>query len=312
MNRSAIRTGAFVAIFILAASRPGTTLAQVIVPPQPSNLVLVSVDAQVVFDSVSNLYTYTYRVSSSAASPQEVWFFAVRFSGSVVNPAAPPGWSGFVHRDRPIVSWAATDIGQLPPDFVDDGNVVPSPFQIKPGQTLDGFSFQSPDPPGGNQFFAEGFTKIPAVTEDVGELPQQGAEVQDFTVSSFSGVTVSPTPVSSTPFAGGRRPAVDTFLVFVNIADGDTRPAPAAIVVKFAPNGETVDRSTFRATLNRVDVTAAFVPTSGGSGDLVAIFDLGSSPLQTGRNVLLTTVEGIVPDTTRTAPDVDRLTFIVQ
>jgi len=34
--------------------------------------------------------------------------------------------------------------------------------------------------------------------------------------------------------------------------------------------------------------------------------------LQTGRNVLLTTVEGIVPDTTRTAPDVDRLTFIVQ
>jgi hypothetical protein len=33
MNRSAIRTGAFVAILILAASTPGTTLAQVIVPP---------------------------------------------------------------------------------------------------------------------------------------------------------------------------------------------------------------------------------------------------------------------------------------
>ncbi|HXH83400.1 MAG TPA: hypothetical protein VNN07_10775 [Candidatus Tectomicrobia bacterium] len=251
-------------------------------------------------------------MSNSAASPQEIWFFALQLNGEIQNPGAPPGWSVFVNRDRPIVSWGATEIGQLPPEHVDDGNIVPSPFQIKPGQTLGGFSFQSPDPPAGNRFFVEGFTKLPAVTEDVGELPRGGEELEDFTMPSVSGMTVSPSRVSPTPFPCGRRPAVDTFLVFTNIADGDTRPAPLAVIVKFGPNGETVDRSTFRATLNRIDVTGAFVPTAGGSGDLVAVFALGSSPLQVGRNVLLTTVVGTVPETTRTAPDVDRLTFFVQ
>jgi hypothetical protein len=190
--------------------------------------------------------------------------------------------------------------------------VVPSPFQIKPDQTLNGFTFQSPDPPSASQFFAEGFTKLPQVTDDVGELPQGGQEILDFTANSFVGSVVAPAPIpAGAEFAGGRRPAVDTFLVFVNIVDGDTRLAPVAIVVKFGPNGETVDRSTFRATLNRQDVTNAFRP-GAGVGDLVAVFDFGSSPLELGRNVLLTTVSGIVPGTTRSANDVDRLTFFVQ
>lgn len=291
--------------------------ADVIVPPQPANQLTAFVDADVTFESASGLYTYTYKVMSAPSSIQEIWFLALEFSGTVtrniVNSASPRGWSFDVHDNRPIVSWGATEVGPLPPDFVDDGNVVPSPFQIKPGQTLAGFSFQSPDPPDTATFYAEGFTKLPQVTGDVEELPQGGQGVLDFTQNSFVGTIVGPKSIAgTTPFEGGRRPAVDDFLVFLNIAKGETKAAPVAIVIKFALNGETVVRSTFHATLNRIDVTSAFVPSGGTNGDLVGIFNLGSSPLQPGRNVLITSVDGIVPGTTRTASDVDRLVFDVQ
>jgi len=159
-------------------------------------------------------------------------------------------------------------------------------------------------------FFAQGETLLPQVDEEDDDvLPE---EPLDFTQDSFTGSTVGPVPVDETQFfTGGRRPAVDSFLVFLNLADGDSRTAPMAVVVKFGIGGETVNAATFRATLNGTDVTASFVP-NGQPGELVGVFDLGTSPLATGRNVLLTSVDGTVPGTTKTATDTDRLTFTVQ
>lgn len=299
---------------MLAGSLASMAEAQVIVPPEPANLLDVLVDADVRFDGSSGLYVYSYRFTSLATSTQEVWFFAIRLTGSVAaavqNPTSPPGWA-FSSQTGGIITWAATDVGPLPPDFVDDGNVVPSPFQLKPGQTLGGFGFQSPDPPDTVSFFAEGFTKLPQVTGDVEELPQAGQDIPDFTQNSFIGTTSGPVSIAGRPpFRGGRRPAVDGFLVFANISKGETKNAPVAIVINFSQNGEQVDRTTFHASLNGIDVTQAFQP-GGSRGDLIAVFDLGSSPLQVGRNVLITSVEGVVPGTTRTASDVDRLTFTV-
>lgn len=149
---------------------------------------------------------YLYRVTSDPTSIQEIWFFALEFNGKIVDTSvtSPQGWTFGDHDDRPIISWAATE-GPVPSDFIDDGNVPPSPFQIKPGQTLGGFSFRSPDPPATARFFAEGFTKLPQVTEDVGELPQEGEEVLDFTENSFTGFTSAPTAITGQPFLGGRR-----------------------------------------------------------------------------------------------------------
>jgi hypothetical protein len=65
----------------------------------------------------------------------------------------------------------------------------------------------------------------------------------------------------------GRRPAVDTFLVFLNLVNGDTKSAPVGIVIRFGPNGETVDQTTFHATLNGTDVTASFLPGSQAGHD---------------------------------------------
>ncbi len=295
-------------LFSVSASQ-----AQVIIPPQPANLVDVVVDADVRFNGATGLYEYSYRLTSLATSVQEVWFFVLQLPSSVAagvtNPRSPVGWS-FASSDRGFISWAATE-GPIPPDSVDDGNVDPSPFQLTPGQTLAGFGFDSPDAPDTVTFFAQGFTKLPQVTNDPEELLQAGQVLLDFTQNSFSALTSGPVSTAGRPpFRGGRRPAVDGFLVFANIAKGETKHAPVAIVINFSADGEQVDQSTFHASLNGIDVTAAFQP-GGNHGDLIAVFDFDSSPLQVGRNVLLTTVDGIVPGTTRTASDTDRLTFTV-
>lgn len=53
-----------------------------------------------------------------------------------------------------------------PPNYVDDGNLIPSAFQLKPGQTLGGFSFRSPYGPNRINFIAQPFKLLPAVPAD--------------------------------------------------------------------------------------------------------------------------------------------------
>ncbi|RJR44998.1 MAG: hypothetical protein C4567_03730 [Deltaproteobacteria bacterium] len=300
-----------VAGFIIPALIVAMASGQVIVPPTPANQLSVLVSANVTYNSSSALYTYTYTLTNADTSEQKAWMFALQLDSGVENPTSPAGWTFAQHDDRPIVSWAATDTGLLPPDFIDDGNLPPSPFSIVPGETLTGFELDSPDPPGNVPFFIQGETKLAQVATDTGDLPMEGVEIRDFTENSYTGFTVGPVPLDQSQFyTGGRRPAVDGFLVFLNLANDEVRTSPVGIIIKFAINGESVDQSTFHATLNGTDVTGSFLPGSQ-SGELVGIFHLGTSPLVTGRNVLVTGVNGIVPETTRTATDVDRITFTV-
>lgn len=300
-----------VVLFALALLAPGVT-AQVVVPPTPANQLSVSVATNVTYDSTAGLYTYSYTLTNAGTSVQPAWLFALQLNGTATNSAAPNGWSSMVHDDQPLISWAATDVGTLPSDYVDTGNIPPSPFVIAPGAVQSGFQLVSPDPPGTVSFFAQGDTLLTQVAEDTGDLPQEGQEVPPLTADSFTGSTVGPVALdASQVFFGGRRPAVDTFLVFLNLASGDTKTAPVGVVIQFGINGETVDPTTFSATLNGTDVTKLFAP-GPNANQMTAIFSPGTTPLVTGKNVLITSVSGIVPGTTRTANDVDRVTFTVQ
>lgn len=57
--------------------------------------------------------------------------------------------------------------------------------------------------------------------------------------------------------------------------------------------------------------TAAFLPVPADSADLVGVFELISSPLREGKNVLLTNVQGVTASGQR-AKDTDRITFTVE
>ena len=94
---------------------------------------------------------------------------------------------------------------------------------------------------------------------------------------------------------------MDGFLYFVGLQHQDTKVAPVAIDIAFAKNGEVVFTETFKATLNNVDVTRFFGrprTTNGARCSCSAMARL----LKEGRNVLLTTIEGVVPGTNCAPP----------
>src|ERR1051325_9418048 len=158
-------------VVVLAAA---ASTAQVIVPVTPANQLSVTVSTTVTFNSATGLYTYAYILTNAAASQQAAWLFAIQFNGPGDSPSGPAGWTFAQHDDRPIVSWAATETGPLPPDYVDDGNVPPSVYTIAPGASLSGFQLVSPNPPGNVPFYIQGETKLPQAAGDVGDFPLEG------------------------------------------------------------------------------------------------------------------------------------------
>lgn len=297
-------------IILIGLTLEESARAQILIPVQDQSRVDVTISVNVQFDTATGLYTYDYQVASSNLSEQDVWSFAVEADAEIENIQSPAGWSAQRFFDKPITDWTATVVEPLPPDYVDDGNLPPSPFDINPGETLGGFSFQSPEPPTTVIFYAQGFALLPtSVSEDDFDLAE--IEIPTALENSFIGSTVGPGLDDNIIFTGGRRPSVDGFLGFVGLAgDRETLLRPVTMVVRFGVNGETVDTSTFHAELNRVDVTGSFTPT-GNADEMLAVFELAASPLVVGRNVLATSVEGTVPGTTRSAADTDRLTFFV-
>jgi hypothetical protein len=307
-ERDAVRKPGFLAIMLALSCVTATpAAAAIIVPVIDRSQVDVTVSVDVQFDALTGLYTYSYELTSGLGSVLDVESFAVETNAEVLNAQAPAGWDPGPFDDQPLFDFAAVQVQPLPPDYVDTGNIPPSAVSIKPGETLGGFSFQSPEGPTTVLFYAQGYAPAPqADSEDDFE----GIHIPTFTENSFIGSTVGPGRDDGVTFAGGRRPSVDGFLGFVGINDRDTLSPPAVLSLRFAVNGETVDIPTFTAQLNRVDVTGSFQPTGNGD-ERVAIFDLAASPIVVGRNVLFTSVEGIVPGTTRTASDGDALTFFI-
>lgn len=307
-ERDAVRKPGLLAIMLaLSCVSAAPAAADIIVPVIDQSRVDVTVSLDVRFDALTGLYTYNYELSSGPGSELDVEFFGVETNAEVLNAQVPAGWDSGDVADTPIFFFSAVQVEPLPPDYVDTGNIPPPLFSIKPNETLGGFSFQSPEGPTTVLFYAQGYAPVPqADSEDDFE----GIDIPIFTENSFIGSTVGPGRDDGVVFAGGRRPSVDGFLGFVGVNDRDTLILPVVLSLRFAVNGETVDTSTFTAQLNRVAVTGSFQPTGNGN-EMVAVFDLADSPIVVGRNVLLTSVDGIVPGTSRTASDGDALTFFI-
>lgn len=280
----------------------------VLIPPESGDRLSVQIESSVEKDAGTHLYSYSYEIYNDSPSLQELWMVLIEVQDEVYEASTPHGWSFDFDADDMEVSWAATDLGPDVPDDTDAWTFPPSPYQINPGEHLDGFSFKSASPPQEVRFFAQGYKPVP-VAESEEDFEAEGYEIKRFKEDSYQGTTVG--PMSQLAYTGNRRPAVDGFLGFTNVGNKDSFNAPIVIGVKFALGGETVDRDTFSATLNRIDVTSFFVEDPLFPGDLVANFDIDNSPLQLGENVLRTFVTGIVPGTNRSAADTDDLRFTV-
>jgi hypothetical protein len=131
--------------------------------PTPPNRVQVTVNASVAFDGASGLYTYRYTVVSDRNSLQPVSDFAVDFASPISHVMNPQGWTNGTFADRATIGWSATVAAPLPPGVPDTGQLPHGLFEILPGRSIDGFSFQSPFPPGPVNFYVLGFIDIPVV-----------------------------------------------------------------------------------------------------------------------------------------------------
>jgi hypothetical protein len=260
-----------------------------------------------VYDSSTGLWRYTYALRNGADAQQDILTFEIRFNGPASEISSPPAWHSLNFPPPaaiPGISWNA----ELPTDYSAGYLVGPSPAQIPQGDSLSGFVVTSPFPPGYARTYVQGFAGVPLLPDS---LSYEDYETPEDTLNAQRGWTLGPTRYLKVVTGGNRRPAVDGFLGFMNLAvSGSIVRNPAPIALKFSLNGETVFRETLKVELNGVDVTTAFYPSPTDGADLVGVFRIGSSALQAGKNVLLTSVEGLTAAGQRTK-DTDRITFTV-
>lgn len=104
---------------------------------------------------------------------------------------------------------------------------------------------------------------------------------------------------------GGQRPRdVNRFLTYTSPGQSATTlPMGTTSYPLLLFYGTTIIPSSFTAQLNGVDITALFHPATG-SGEMIPL------DLQQGRNVLVLSIDGNLPN--RVATDTDRLVFDVQ
>jgi hypothetical protein len=283
---------------------------------QNHNKLSVVTTPVVSYDASSKLYTYSYSFKNSAQSPQEISMLSLAFSNDripqIVNVKSPVGWSYLPATDRNAVLWGATEMGPVPTGYVDDGNILPSPYQIKPGQALSGFSFQSSSPPDVATFFAQGFSPLPSAAE----IDDSASDAEkDYMADSYVGATTAPAGILATQSGA---PSVDGFLViempktdFVVTPDISHQGQYISIKIDYAVDGETVDVSSFRAQLNDEDVSKSFAPVPNANSllGLIAIPTYGSTSLVSGRNVFIAQIQGVDPSTGGATTKIARVSF---
>jgi hypothetical protein len=157
-------------VLVLFAAVTSDAQTTVLCPPDP-NLVTVKVASQVTFDATTKMFTYTYTVSNDPSSAQEIRRFDLDFAPPVSNFTNPHGWVHGTLSYRSTLGWAAIDDMARPADPADKATVPAALSQIKPGQSVTGFSFQSPKPPGPVKYFVTGYVIVPAQqSEDDAEM----------------------------------------------------------------------------------------------------------------------------------------------
>ena len=134
----------YLASYVMVLAAWGSLALSATASAQVHDGLTVTATTAVLYDATSGIYTYNYTFVNSLQSTQEADFIAIAFSNDrkppILNISSPTGWSFLPSADRNVALWGATDVGTVPANYADDGNVLPSPYQIKPGQSTRQFS----------------------------------------------------------------------------------------------------------------------------------------------------------------------------
>lgn len=296
-------------VMTILAVFPVSTQGQVADWYRSRNGVDPVITARVSVDAVSRDFRYEYTVRNGPAATQRLNTLRLEQVVSASAMFGPPDWETFSDATLgSLVGWYAAGDPVPGATLVSELDVPSVVSEIPPDSALSGFTLLSPcAADGAVRFYARGYNHMSVQPPDDTD---SSASVPPWREDSATGVVLGPGDCTSVHDWGNRRPGVDGFVGLVNNPgnrDGLAPDAPVTIQLRFSRSGEVVDRATLRVELNRVDVTATFATNS--LGDAIAVFEVGTSPLQFGRNVLLVSVDGTVPGTNRAATDADRFTF---
>ena len=136
----------------------------------------------------NNVFRYSYKVESKNISVQDIWLFAVKYKTSISLNSPPQGWSGTnILQGEKFAYWAAD--GGTPQ------TVQGKEHFIKPGTSLNGFSFTSSALPISTQFRVQGNAPLPDLSDTDGFTKQQLLQYEEqlkFFNNSISGNTIGP------------------------------------------------------------------------------------------------------------------------
>lgn len=316
-RRGALALLALLAFAPRAAAQVGTVDPLPYPGWEPQDRVAPALSVEVSYGHLPGMWRYRYTLANGGGAPQDIWRLGFRLGGWVTQVGTPAGWLPLADTEA---TWSPAGPGIPGVEFLADipdtspGNYYPpSPDQVPPGASLAGFEFHSPFPPGYVRAWAQGYAPVPFPPGAESGDSIEANPVPHDTLNAQRLTTIGPYTYTGVVTRGNLN--VDTgegFLGFMNLAaSGTVLRAQAPIALKLSVGGETVFPETFHAVLNGVDVTAHFHPGTAGGADLAALFEMGALPLREGRNVLATTVEGLLPGTTRRAIDEDLIQFDV-
>ena len=146
---------------------------------EPANKIEIYVNANVEFNPATQTYRYSYKVTSTKNSLQNVWSFSVECKDSIGSISSPKGWGAGMYSYIPVLDWA----GDPYHDRV-----------IKPGETVGGFSFQTQGLPGIVKCYAEGYIELFVFSNFESECAEEAGPILPHPIENcVSGNTVGPT-----------------------------------------------------------------------------------------------------------------------
>ena len=285
-----------------------------------ANQLNVEVFVDVQKDLNSGIYSYHYSFANSSESVQAIdsIFIPVGTNSEIVEMVAPIYWSKSIStKDEPQLNFSKFARFTAPIDCTNEveGTCLSiGSLGIKPGATLGGFTIESYRPALITTLYVKGFVD-PTQTEGLPEFEYEetGDELTG-TLARRALAVQALAPVGE-EYDGNRRPAVDGFLGFRNLQEGTNFvKAPFELIFDYAINGEIgVNHASLEVTLNRQDITQQFefFDENGRKGSRTTIYP-DHFALSSGRNILITSIEGQVPDSTRIAKDTDRITLVLE
>ncbi len=166
------------------------------VPYIPATQIDFVITSACTFDPVTNLFKYEYKITSLPSSRQDIdeFIMGVLISEDMCKELKSPiGWSGWYSPWNSLVIYPTATITWGPK--MDYRKEKKPAFPLRPGASMEGFSFKSEGLPGIVTTYSRGDVPIPVVPDDRPVIDKRPKAIDDCVKKK----TIGPVPLPEEP-----------------------------------------------------------------------------------------------------------------